>query len=406
MHQKNHARASLYCASALHGMIHTLSLFLSPLNVEIAAYFQTHSVATVTSFKTAYLIVYSASNLFFGVWTHRLPVRQTLSFGMLANSVAVTLFYFVPPDGISFMYILWTLAAVGGGVYHPVANVFITRKFSERKGWALGITGIGSGIGFAFGPLITGALSRLGLDWQLIALLFGLTGTLAGGIAYLIIRDDGKDEGVHLERGNPNKLPQGLTWPLLGFLAWMILLTASREVSMWSILDVSAFFLEVSTGNASLASWHLFIMYLPGIVTQPFIGTWSDRWGRRGFALLTFSVFGVALALLPFLSPSWYLLSYFLMGAAQSASVPLVEAMIADHTTPENRGMMFGIFITAIMGLGAVGPYLSGAWLDGVGRTLDSFRLLFSVLGGTVVFSGICLYFTPYVSNALKLKKG
>jgi len=185
----------------------------------------------------------------------------------------------------------------------------------------------------------------------------------------------------------------------------MILLTASREIAMWSILDVSAFFLEVSTQNASLASWYLFIMYLPGIVTQPFVGTWSDRWGRRGFALLTFCLFGASLAILPFLPPKGYLVSYFLMGAAQSASVPLIEAMIADHTTPENRGMMFGVFITAIMGLGALGPFLSGAWLDGIGRTLSSFRLLFSILGGTVVLSGIFLYFTPSVSIVLSLKK-
>lgn len=464
MKKLNPAIASLYCAAALHGMIHTLSLFLSPLNVEISAYFGTESVSSITSFKTAYLIVYAASNLLFGALTHRLPVRQTLSIGMGVNALAVLLFAAVPPEGVPLMYVLWILAALGGGVYHPVANVFITRKFPERKGWALGITGIGSGIGFAFGPLLTGFLSRAGLDWQEIAVLFGSLGLLAGIVAYLVIRDDGKDEmpayASHGMRGELEagemvedlglnmhetplsaganeaqrtdfsstdaqgpgirgavetsespvpagpSLPGGLTWPLLGFLTWMILLTASREISMWSILDVSAFFLEVSVRNASLASWYLFIMYLPGIVTQPFVGAWSDKWGRRGFALLTFGLFGASLACLSFLPSGWYALPYFLMGAAQSASVPLVEAMIADHTTAQNRGMMFGVFITAIMGLGALGPFLSGAYLDGMGRTLESFRVLFSILGGAVVFSGICLYFTPLVSKALNLIKG
>lgn len=442
MHTRNAALYSLYCASALHGMIHTLSLFLSPLNVEIATYFQSTSVGSITSFKTVYLIVYAASNLLFGALTHRIPVRETLSVGMIVNAAAVTLFYLVPPNGIPLMYLLWILAAIGGGVYHPVANVFITRKFHTRKGWALGITGIGSGIGFAFGPLLTGFLSRLGLDWQSIAALFGFFGLGIGILSYLVIRDDGKDEeaasvdetiglqrvardqkdsplqvqdpaeGESKDRGqkeqsspgaNQTKLTTGLTVPILGFLAWMILFTATREIAMWSILDISAFFLDVTSRNPGSASFYLFIMYLPGIVTQPLMGHWSDRLGRRGLVFLTFSVFGGALLALPFVPMFWLFLPYVLMGAAQSASVPLVEAVIADYTTPQNRGMMFGVFITAIMGLGALGPFLSGFLIDSMGRTAGAFQVLFGVLGASVLLGGIGLWSTPKVVQSLKI---
>ena len=432
MHTRKAALYSLYCASAIHGMIHTLSLFLSPLNVEIGAYFQSTSVGSITSFKTVYLIVYAASNLLFGALTHRIPVRETLSAGMLLNAAAVTLFYLVPPDGIPLMYLLWILAALGGGVYHPVANVFITRKFQKRKGWALGITGIGSGLGFAFGPLLTGFLSRLGLDWQSIAALFGFFGVGIGILSYLVIRDDGQDEetvafeggssqsqGItrgrtygstqiqalqvgrpldqHAAVANDTRIPAGLTLPLLGFLAWMILFTATREIAMWSILDISAFFLDVTSRNPGSASFYLFVMYLPGIVTQPLMGHWSDRLGRRGLVFLTFSVFGGALVALPFVSIRWLFLPYVLMGAAQSASVPLVEAIIADYTTSQNRGMMFGVFITAIMGLGALGPFLSGFLIDSIGRTSGAFQVLFSILGVSVLVGGIGLWIAPRV---------
>jgi len=432
MHTRKAALYSLYCASAIHGMIHTLSLFLSPLNVEIGTYFQSTSVGAITSFKTVYLIVYAASNLLFGALTHRIPVRETLSAGMLLNAAAVTLFYLVPPNGIPLMYLLWILAALSGGVYHPVANVFITRKFQKRKGWALGITGIGSGIGFAFGPLLTGFLSRLGLDWQSIAALFGFFGVGIGILSYLVIRDDGQDEetvafeggsiqpqGItrgrtngstqiqalqvgrpldqHAAVANDTRIPAGLTLPLLGFLAWMILFTATREIAMWSILDISAFFLDVTSRNPGSASFYLFVMYLPGIVTQPLMGHWSDRLGRRGLVFLTFSVFGGALVVLPFVSIRWLFLLYVLMGAAQSASVPLVEAIIADYTTPQNRGMMFGVFITAIMGLGALGPFLSGVLVDGMGKTPGAFQVLFGILGTSVLLGGIGLWITPRV---------
>lgn len=446
MHSRKAALYSLYCASAIHGMIHTLSLFLSPLNVEISAYFQSTSVGSITSFKTVYLIVYAASNLLFGAFTHRIPVRHTLSAGILVNAVAVTLFYLVPPNGIPLMYLLWTVAAIGGGVYHPVANVFITRKFQARKGWALGITGIGSGIGFAFGPLVTGFLSRLGMDWQSIAALFGLFGLGIGVLSSLVIRDDGKDEeagildaksiqaqgnarpdGEHMSLqgrsfqvggiqarhlqlheqteplANPAHPSTGLTLPLWGFLAWMVLFTATREIAMWSLLDVSAFFLDVTSGNPGSASFYLFVMYLPGIVTQPLMGHWSDRWGRRGLVVLTFTVFGGALIALPFVSIPWLFVPYVLMGAAQSASVPLVEAIIADYTTPRNRGMMFGVFITAIMALGALGPFLSGVLIDSLGRTALAFQLLWGALGIGVLLGGLGLWSTPRVVKLLKI---
>lgn len=78
-------------------MIHTLSLFLSPLNAEIAGYFGLESIGVVASFKTVYLIVYAAGNLVFGALTNRIPARWILCAGMLVNAAAVAAFRFVPP---------------------------------------------------------------------------------------------------------------------------------------------------------------------------------------------------------------------------------------------------------------------------------------------------------------------
>ena len=412
MKSKRDSIVILAITGSLHGMIHTLSLFLSPVNADVARYFNFDSISSVTSFKTSYLIVYAMSNLLFGALSSRISARLILGFGMLLNACAVLAFRFVPPSGAVAMHVLWMLAAVGGGVYHPVANAFITRKFPDRKGWALGITGMGSGIGFAFGPLLTGFLSvGMGLPWQSIALVFGSLGLSCGVAALIWLQDEAEmpdaPKPVQVMEAPKRSARSflGLSTPLWMFLAFITLIAGTRDFSMWSILDISDFYLgEVFGGNANTA-WYLFVMYLPGIFFQPLAGIFSDKLGRKRLAFISLLVYGSAIASLAVLPPAWLLMSYFVMGAAQSASTPVIEALVADFATPKTRGMIFGVYITVLMGMGAFGPLLAGLFLDAFGRTLAAFQLWMFLLGSAVVIGGIGMLFSGKVISALKLVK-
>jgi FSR family fosmidomycin resistance protein-like MFS transporter len=405
MRNNKQALLSLALAGILHGMIHTLSLYLSPLNAEIARYFGLETISGVTAFKTSYLIVYAGSNLFFGALTNRMRARIVLSIGMTVNALAVIAFRFVPPSGVPLMHLLWIIAAVGGGVYHPVANVLITRLFPDRKGWAFGITGMGAGMGFAFGPLLTGSLSAfLNLDWQEISLVFGGIGLACGAAAFLGIRDvpdgavrPGGEPNLPATEPQPEKVPGrgkalfGLPLGLWGFLVFIILVAGTRDFTMWSILDISDFYLNrVFSGTASTA-WYLFVMYLPGIFTQPLAGALSDRVGRKKLTTILLLLYGLSIISLAFLPKELLLLSYFIIGAAQSSSNPIIEALVADFTTPKTRGLIYGIYITAIMGIGALGPLLAGLYLDGLGRTLAAFQSWMFLLGGLVMVGGLAM---------------
>jgi FSR family fosmidomycin resistance protein-like MFS transporter len=402
----------LVVTGALHGMIHTLSLFLSPLNAEVARYFGFASISSVTSFKTSYLIVYAASNLLFGALAHRISARLTLGFGMALNALAVLAFRFVPPSGAAAMYALWMVAAVGGGVYHPVANAFITRVFAEKKGWALGLTGMGAGIGFAFGPLLTGFLSAgLGFDWRAISLVFASLGLACAAAAFIGLRDDvGSSGPAPAAASDPTPADAtggrpvlGLPLPLWGFLGFMTFVAGSRDFAMWSILDISDFYLSELFGGKASTAWYLFVMYLPGVFFQPLAGTFSDKLGRKRLSVITLMLYGLAIASLAVLPPSFLLATYFIMGAAQSASTPVLEAFVADFATPKTRGMIFGVFITVVMGMGAIGPLLAGLFLDAFGRTLAAFQGWMLLLGGVVVLGGIAMVFSGKVVAALGL---
>jgi len=396
------ALLSLAFVGLLHGMIHTFSIFLSPLNAEIAAYFHAESISAITSLKTTYLVTYAVSNLFFGAMTNRISTRLILSCGMILNSLAFLLFFLVPPDGLPAMHGLWLLAAIGGGVYHPVANAFITRLFPDRKGWAIGITGMGSGMGFAFGPLLTGILSGpAGLDWSRISFIFGLAGMVLGALAYVAIRDVPHPETKRGERTGGT----GLTLGLGIFMVVVILVAGIRDFAMWSIQDVSDFFLaRLFSGKANTA-WYLFLLNLPGIVVQPLAGSWSDRIGRNRLGGIALAFYGAAIASLAFLPSGLLFLPYLLMGVGQSATIPTIEAMVADYATPRTRGIMFGLFITSLTAIGALGPLLSGLFLDGFGRTLEAFRQWMFVLGAVVLVGSAAMAAMPRLVRVLRIEK-
>ncbi len=421
------ALVGLGTTAALHGTIHTLGLFLSPLNAEIAGYFGLTSIATVTAFKTVYLVVYAGSNLLFGALTNRLPAREVLGLGMIVNALAVVLFRFVPPTGVGLMYLLWIVAALGGGVYHPVANAFITRLYPLRKGWALGITGMGAGIGYAFGPLLTGFLSGvIGLSWRDISLVFGGLGLAVGAAAFLLIPRTPRaaapraasdraagggippgavpaPAGLSPAGAGPGAGLFGLSYRLWVFLLFIVVITGTREIGMWTILDISDFFLKVSFPGGPGTAWFLFLMYLPGVFVQPLAGALSDRVGRGRLVTAAFLFYGAAVASLAFVPGRLLFLPYMLMGAASTASVPVMEALVTDFTNPRTRGLVFGVFVTAIMGIGALGPLAGGLYLDALGHTAAAFRSWMLLSAGLIAAGGIALMFTGRLASRLGL---
>lgn len=389
--------ASIIAAAAVHGMIHTLSLFLSPLNEEIRIFFGAESISAITAFKTTYLIVYALSNLVFGFLTNRISARRTLAIGMIANGIVVTAFSLVPSTAYWPMHLLWLIAAIGGGVYHPVANVFVTRLYPQRKGWTIGLTSMGSAFGFAFGPLVSEFLSHtFALTWQQVALIFGGVGIIVGVFAYLVVRDIPRrtETEIHSEKpGFDSKhtaVPMKIFW---FFLAVLILISGLREISNYALQDISDFFLLRLYGQTGRTGLYLFLLYLPGIFISPIAGTLSDKLGRSRLAVIGLLLYGVSMMSMGIAGQVLIPILYFILGIAQATTLPTVEAIVADHAHEEVRGIAFGVFFTAGMGIGSIGPIASGAFVDALGGTLLAFRICLAGLGGFVLIGG---FFLPF----------
>ncbi|MBN1808988.1 MAG: MFS transporter [Planctomycetes bacterium] len=395
----------LAAVSLLHGMNHAYAVFLSPLNNEIRQFFGADAISAVTSFKTTYLLVYAASNLLFGALTNRISARYALGLGAVLNAGAIVAFSMVGPAGIATMHVLWALAAIGGGTYHPVANALITGLFPGRKGWAFGITGMGASAGFAFGPLLTGFLSTaLHLDWKQIAVVFGALGLTCAIAALVFISESSA------EQASPGHVPPdnaaGSRFPIsaaLGiFVAFVVAAAGMREIVTWSVLDISDFFLSRAHETVE-TSWYLFLLGLPGIAVQPLAGMLSDRISRHRLAAAALALHAVSTVLVVATPTAVLFIPYLLFGIGQAASVPTIEAYVADYTNPRNRGLVFGFMVTAGLGLGALGPLFSGILVDWLGATTGAYRVCYVALGTIAACAALLMAFSGAVARRLRL---
>jgi MFS family permease len=200
------------------------------------------------------------------------------------------------------------------------------------------------------------------------------------------------------------KGPFGLGRGLWGLLVFVTLIAGIRDTGMWTTLDISDFYIRGIRSEPLDTAWILFFMYFPAIFIQPFVGGLSDRIGRGMLCVIVLFGYGLALVFAAFVPTGFLVIPYALIGLTQSPSTPLLEAFVSDYAISRRRGIIFGIYITAVTGIGALGPLFGGIFLDTFGRTAGSFRSLFVIMGILVSLGGVAMAFSGPVIRFLGLK--
>lgn len=111
---------------------------------------------------------------------------------------------------------------------------------------------------------------------------------------------------------------------------------------------------------AQLGGWLAFAYAFTQFLFAPFMGSLSDRFGRRPvllISLMAFSVDYLILALAP--TVAWLFVGRIVAGVT-GASISTAMAYISDVSTPENKAKNFGL-VGAAFGIGfIIGPVIGG----------------------------------------------
>ncbi|MBS7625633.1 MFS transporter [Candidatus Bathyarchaeota archaeon] len=287
--------------------------------------------------------------------------------------MGLSLFSIQFANSLILIFPLTFLAGLGFSIYHPISMSVINTVYVERRGFGLGIHGLGGSLGRGVYPAILGVLlATYGLSGSL--LLTSATGLLAGVLA------------LNLPCWGGAGVSRGSIVTSINLIILVGSIFLFRTVFYSGIISFTPTFLvrdlKLDLASAGISTSLILIF---GVVSQPVGGYFSDKFGRRN--VLALSCLFMGLFLIIFLATPYpiSLVALSISGFWMFLGFPLPYAVIGDHVPEESLSTSLGL-ISGFSGVGSmIGPMLVGRLGDlfGLGNGMlaaSSFALVSAAL--------------------------
>jgi len=128
---------------------------------------------------------------------------------------------------------------------------------------------------------------------------------------------------------------------------------------------------------------------IAGLSSRLLVGRASDVYGRGPFISVSLIIYALSMAVLWLTeSVQGFLLAGFLEGAGAGTLIPMMAALMADRSLPEQRGRMFSLAMVGFdLGIAMAGPLL------GAIATQTSFSTIFAISAGLSLL-GLLVFLT------------
>ncbi len=138
----------------LHAFTHLYQVALMPLYLLIQRDFKFASVGQATLLLTVMMAACFGPSYPIGVLADKMNRKKLLGFGLALNGLGFVALALAP--NYAWALVAVAVAGFGGSFYHPAATAMVVRMFPGSTGKALGLVGIGAGVGFFVGPIYAG----------------------------------------------------------------------------------------------------------------------------------------------------------------------------------------------------------------------------------------------------------
>lgn len=377
-------RRSLILSLMLHGMNHAMFNMLTPLGLTLTSYFRFESLSKVTLGFTLYLGVYGFAQIPVGFLSDRMSRKALLGAGAILNGLSIAMCAIFPSYGMFLVGMFG--AGLGASAFHPVNISYLSDLYNKSRGSALGLSGFGATTGLFLGPMLGGALCEV-YGWRKTFLFFA-TLSIAAGLIFTIFAKE-PDRGVFEVADNGQK-----HWNkgLVIFLAIAATIFTFREFCGWGGYFLLPVFSESVYGySVRHAGFIASLQTVGGFVAQPLGGFLSDKFGRRSLMSMLLFFAALFMIMIPFVGKTFLIPVVLLYGIAYTATVPIIDALIADKTPAKIRGGVFGIFMASGIGISAFSQLTQAAILDSTNNSMQGFYACFFLLGGAVLLSMTCM---------------
>jgi MFS family permease len=293
------------------------------------------------------------------------------------------------------------MLSLGTGPTYGVVNSTASRWFEKKRGFVVGITSSGGGVGaFVLAPLATYLISNY--SWRSSFAVLGLVAFIGMVTAALLFRKDPRDMGLLPDGAKSDPLPDVPRRQVNEIRTTDLSIAKAFKMSQFWLLGFTWVFMSLSLhmifvhvvpyavdkGHSPMDA--AFILSLIGLANIPgrlVIGGLSDNMGRKSLGTVcAFIQFGTVLWLMG-ATPLWM---FYVFGVAYGflwgGAVIIVTALIADLFGTRSLGAIMGAMSGGWALGAAIGPAIGGYIFDASG---DYFAALGA--GAAALFSAAWL---------------
>ena len=364
------ARTTLWLTTILHAFTHAYGAMLVPLYLLMVADLHLPGVKRAGLVVTVYMLVYAFGSYAAGVLADRWSRRNLLGYGLILNSAAIAMM------GLTRSYPiilgLAVVAGLAGTLFHPAANSLVPAHFPKSPGMAIGLLGMGSGVGFFVGPQYAGWRAQTAhwhlwhvSNWQRPCVEMGVAGVIFALIFLLFAREARpKKTAEQIAAEEHPHVPPAMRRKVL----LIAVVLGCRDFAGIASFSLSSIYLQKALGyDAAKTGLVLGTMMLLTIGANPLSVYLSPGKRRLPAMILMLVAGGVIIATTPLWLSKYVLVVLIAYQVAHLCSYAISDAAILERVGANIRGRVVGLFLTIASTMAAISPWAMGYWTDGFG---------------------------------------
>ena len=297
----------------------------------------------------------------------RFANRASLMLGASLTLMGVS--YFLAGSAATYwlMFLAMLLVGVGPSLYHPPAIGALSRRFPDKRGFAISLHGTGGSVGEVLGPLVTaGALAFL--MWRDVLRVSVLPAIFAAFVIWAMMRS--------VPGEVPGSSSAGSYLSSLGALLrkrtmlLLVAVTALRSMGQSSVqVFLPVYLREDLDFSVAKVAVYLALAQIVGVVAQPAMGFLSDKYGRKRVLIPAMAALGLLfLALAGAGSELRLLLTILALGAFLYSLHTIFIAAAMDIAGGEIQSTVVSLIYGASF-LGTISPIIAGVFADNYGTS-------------------------------------
>jgi MFS family permease len=265
------------------------------------------------------------------------------------------------------MFAAMSLVGIGPSLYHPPAIGALSRRFPDRRGFAISLHGTGGSVGQVLGPIAAAAALTV-LSWRGVLRASLFPALLGAMLIWSMMRSiPGESGGSASTRAYFASLARLLKNRSLRLLVLITTLRSMGQGAIGSFLPV--FLREDLEFSITRVAVYLSLAQIAGIGAQPVMGFMSDRFGRKATLVPAMVAMGLLFLALKYADPGIQLtLTVVAMGAFLFSLHSIFIAAAMDVAGEEAQSTVVSLIYGASF-VGTVSPLVAGAIADAYGVT-------------------------------------